>query len=59
MVVFRIDLQSKSLSVLVMKLTCDQTGDNERQHKHLQHPHQELSREREVLDLLQGQVVGT
>ena len=38
-------------------LTCDQAGDNERQHQHLQHPHEELSREREVLDLAVAELV--
>ena len=46
------------MSFVNLKLTCDQTGDDERKHQHLQHPHQQLPGEREVLDLPQGQVVG-
>lgn len=38
-------------------LTCDQAGDNEWQHQHLQHPHEELSRKRKVLDLAIGELV--
>lgn len=38
--------------------TCDQTGDDEGQHQHLQHPHEQLSRKGKVLDLSQGQFVG-
>lgn len=38
-------------------LTCDQAGDNEWQHQHLQHPHEKFSRKREVLDLAVGKLV--
>lgn len=38
-------------------LTCDQAGDNEGQHQHLQHSHEQLTREREVLDLTVGELV--
>lgn len=40
------------------KPTCDQTGDDERQHQHLQHPHEQLSRERQILDLPRGEFSG-
>lgn len=38
-------------------LTCDKAGDNEGQHQHLQHPHEQLTRKREVLDLAVGELV--
>lgn len=40
-------------------LTCDEAGDDERKHEHLQHPHEQLTREREVLDLAVGELVRT
>lgn len=39
-------------------LTCDQAGHNERQDQHLQHPHEKLSREGEILYLSGGQIAG-
>lgn len=38
-------------------LTCDQAGDNERKNQHLEHAHQQLAGEGEVLDLAIGQLV--
>lgn len=39
--------------------TCDKTGDQQGQHQHLEHSHQQLSREGEELDIAVGHVVGT
>lgn len=39
-------------------LTCNQARDNERKNQHLQHTHQQLAGEREILDLAIGQLVG-
>lgn len=40
-------------------LTRDQAGDNEGKNQHLEHPHQQLSREGKILDLAIGQLVGS
>lgn len=39
--------------------TCDQAGDDEGQDQHLEHPHQQLSREGEIFDVPDGQLVRT
>lgn len=39
-------------------LTCNQARDNERKNQHLEHTHQQLTREGEILDLAIGQLVG-
>lgn len=39
-------------------LTCNQAGDDERENQHLEHTHQQLAREGEILDLAIGQLVG-
>lgn len=39
-------------------LTCNQARDNERKNQHLEHTHQQLSWEGEILDLAIGQLVG-
>lgn len=38
-------------------LTCDKAGDDEGEYQHLQHPHEQLTRKREVLDLAVGELI--
>lgn len=38
--------------------TCDEAGDQQGQHQHLEHPHEQLPREGEVLHLSVGHLIG-